>query len=842
MRKSLTKQLLLHLKTKKLQKTIYLLLLTFSFVSIYGQISGNVKNEAGDNLKNVNIYLSDTFRGTTTNQDGDFLLKTPKGDNLELVVKYLGYETQRIEVDTDNLPIVLDIVLKEKVENLDEVMIQPGENPAIAIIENAIKNRKKNLARLQSYKADFYSKGLWEVKDVPEKILGQEVGDMGGVLDSTRSGILYLSETFSKIAYRAPNNFKEKITASKISGDDNGFSFNSARSFNFTFYNNTTEIGADMVSPIANFAFNYYDYKLEDVFYEKGIAINKIKVIPKRVNDNAYSGYIYITDEAGEIYGVDLNVDGKTLNVSFVKEVNIKFNFKYSPSYNFWVNISKNINFSFKILGIKGSGYFVGNYNDYNFEPNFKDNFFNAETTSFTDDANKRDSLFWKNNRPVELTTKEENDYVVKDSIQKVRSSKTYKDSIDQKNNKFKWTDVLTGYSHQNSITKNYWGFKGLGLTGIHFNTVQGFNFSTGFYYQNRDSIQPQSKNWRIDIDASYGRADERLRFNGSFRKKFNNFSRPVLSLSGGVKLEQINRSEPISISVADVAAAVYEENFLKLYEKRYASIYYKQEIFNGLRWQTQLTFQERKALTNRRNKHVFGYDRGGFTSNNPLALDDFGSILFPKHTNFELSGNFRYRFNQTYRTTPNGKFNYFDRENPQVSLSYRTGLGASEDGLNYALFKSNITQEIGLSNKGSFIYSLNAGIFLNGDDINFLDFQHFNGNETIIADGTRYMDQFHLLPYYARSTNEDFAHFHAEQNFEGYIMNKIPLLKALNSELVIGGKTLLTNGRRPYSEISIGLDNLGFGIARFFRVDYVRNFQAGSDDHGVMVGISILQ
>ena len=824
-------------------KHTYLFIGLFFFIlNSNAQISGNVRNEQGDTVQNVSVFLADSYKGTTTNQQGDFNLKISIDKPIELVFKYLGYKTVRRPINPSDLPVELDIVMQKKTENLDEVVVQPGQNPAIPIIENAIANREMNYARIKSYKADFYSKGLWEVKNVPEKILGREIGDLGGALDSTRSGILYLSETFSKIAYRAEtNDFREKITASKISGDDNGFSFNSAQSFEFTFYDNTTEIGADMVSPIADFALNYYDYELEDVFYERGATINKIKVIPKRENDNAYSGHIYLTDETGEIYGVDLKATGNTLNVNFIEDVNFKLNFQYSETYDFWVNISKNILFNFKLLGIDGSGYFVGNYTNYKFQPDFGEDFFTAETTSFTKDANKKDSLFWVKNRPVELTEKEINDYVKKDSIQKVRGSKTYKDSIDKKNNKFKWLDPLTGYSHQNSITKNYWGFDGFGTSGVHFNTVQGFNIDTGIYYLNRDSINPSSRYWRVDLDANYGRADQRLRISGSFEKKFNNFSKPILRISGGTSLNQINRTNPIQTIVADVAAVAFEENFLKLYEQRFASIYYKEEILNGLRLQTRATYQERVALTNSRNEHVFGYNKGGFTSNDPTAPNAFGSILFPEHTNLELSGSFRYRFGQTYRRTPNGKFNNFNPENPEVTLAYRTGLAASEDGFNYALFKTNVTQEVGLSNKGNFKYSANAGLFLDGDNINFLDYQHFNGNETPIGDGSRYMDQFHLLPYYSNSTNQEFAHFHAEQNFEGYIMNKLPLLKKLGSELVIGGKTLLTDGSKPYSEATIGLDNLGFGIFRFFRIDYVRSFQQGKDQNGLMVGIKIL-
>src|SRR5690606_42107523 len=60
--------------------------------------------------------------------------------------------------------------------------------------------------------------------------------DFDGMLDSTRTGIIYLSETISEIAYQKPDKFTEKIIASKVSGNDNGFSFNSAQSANISFY------------------------------------------------------------------------------------------------------------------------------------------------------------------------------------------------------------------------------------------------------------------------------------------------------------------------------------------------------------------------------------------------------------------------------------------------------------------------------------------------------------------------------------------------------------------------------------------------------------------------------
>jgi hypothetical protein len=112
---------------------------------------------------------------------------------------------------------------------LKEVVINTKENPANAIIRSAIANKKENSDKTGKFKADFYSRGIFKVKDLPKKIFGQKIDlgeQMGANIDSTGSGIIYLSETVSKISYEKPNNLKEKIIASKISGNNNGFSYN----------------------------------------------------------------------------------------------------------------------------------------------------------------------------------------------------------------------------------------------------------------------------------------------------------------------------------------------------------------------------------------------------------------------------------------------------------------------------------------------------------------------------------------------------------------------------------------------------------------------------------------
>ena len=264
----------------KQQITLFLLFLT----SIsFAQIKGTIKDKEGNPLPFVNIYIENTYIGTTSNELGKYELNTNEKGNVHLIFQYLGYKTQKHILTISQFPYEFDVVLMEEDFQLKEVVVTNGENPANEIIRNAIKSKKKNADKTDKFEADFYSRGVFKAKDIPKKFMGVEIGDLEGNLDSTRSGIIYQSETVSKIKFQKPDNLKEEIIASKIAGDDNGFSYNTALNTNYDFYENYVDFGINMVSPIADNAFNYYKYKLESTFYDdKDQLINKIQVTPKR--------------------------------------------------------------------------------------------------------------------------------------------------------------------------------------------------------------------------------------------------------------------------------------------------------------------------------------------------------------------------------------------------------------------------------------------------------------------------------------------------------------------------------------------------------------------------------
>ncbi|MBX2827616.1 MAG: DUF5686 and carboxypeptidase regulatory-like domain-containing protein [Flavobacteriaceae bacterium] len=811
--------------------------LFFVSVTSLAQVEGSVTDNQGNPLPYVNIYLENSYTGTTSNEEGVYTLDIASTGDYVIVFQFLGYTTTRKEITITQFPYQLNVALPQAALSLEEVVISTNEDPAYRIIREAIKKRKENLDRISAYTAKFYSRGLWRVKDAPEKILGQDVGDFNGALDSTRTGIIYLSETISEISYQRPNDFRERILASKVSGNDNGFSFNSAQDANFSFYENSLSLNTAIVSPIGGNALGYYRYQLDGVFYEGNKLINKIIVTPKRPKDRVWKGVIYIVEDDWQFYGVELTTNGEAIQVPFIKDLVFKQNFTFDEQENAWIKISQTIDFGFGFFGFNGDGRFIANYSDYDFKPAFEKKDFSNEVLFFEPLANKKDSLYWQQIRPVPLTLEEVNDYTRKDSIQELRKSKTYLDSIDRKNNKLGLLDPLFGYTYRNSYKKWSLDYEAP-LPGVHFNTVQGWNGGVGLnYFKWYDENRTR---WvSANVRATYGISEDRVRFQGSLSKNFNRTNRLRLSISGGSQVSQFNASEPISPLINSVASLFFERNYMKVYDLTYARLGYRQEWFNGLRAFATVGYEKRKPLFNTTDYAIFPNDDVDYTSNNPT-----GNIPQPaieEHDIIKTSFDANITFGQKYMTYPDGKYNVGSNKYPALFLGVENGMAASNSDYNYTQFKARLYQYVNLQSLGALQYNLKGGTFLEADDISFVDYQHFNGNQTRVGTSFSYTDVFNLLPYYELSTNKSYFEGHAEHDFKGWILGKIPGINRLNFNLVAGGHILLTEDRKPYQELSIGIDNLGWGKFRFLRVDYVQSYYDGTSKGAFIFGLKFL-
>lgn len=815
----------------------FLLLSLSSFLFTNAQIFGRITDMNNQALANVNIYIENTYTGTTSNEDGFYVLNYEPKPNETIVFKLLGYKTIKKTITSNTDLSKLNAQLYEEEIALATVEINSKENPANPIIRAVIANRKNQKEKINNYTADFYSKGWIRIENAPEKFLGQEIGDLGGGLDSTRTGLIYLSETMSKIKFIGPKNFNEKIIASKVSGDDNGFSFNAASDVDFNFYNNTIEIGNQIISPIASNAFDYYRFKLEGVFYDDyGNLINKIALTPKRATDDAFKGTIYIVEDQWVIYGLDLYISGAQAQIPPAKTININQNYSYSKIDNTWVLLLQNISFDYAFFGLKGDGLFVANYSNYNLNAQLNNNKLSNEILVFDQNANNKDSSYWKNQRPVPLTDFEKQDYVTKDSIQEIRQSKTYLDSIDAKNNKFNILNIITGYSYSNSYENKRFEISSP-LNSIGFNTVQGFNSNLKISYTKQ--IDEYRKYFNLSGQINYGYSDDKPRaeFNAYF--KLNNIKKPTFYFSAGTALSQFNRDNPISKNGNSLSTLFFKNNFMKVYESRFANFSYWQELFNGFTAGTSVKFEERQNLFNSTGLSWTKNERP-YTSNNPLSPNNVGSSAFINHKITLLNFYLRINFNQKYMSYPGSKFNISSNKYPEIVLNYTSGLGADVKDYNFTHLRTRIFQMVDFDNKGDLQYNLKAGTFFNDNNIAFMDYKHFNGNQTDFSFSGDYLNSFKNLDYYALSTNEPYIEFHSEYDFKGYIMDKIPLVNKLNFNFILGLKSLWTKTTKPYREISFGIDNVGWGKLRFLRIDYVQSYRSSFLEDTFMIGISL--
>ncbi|TXK33874.1 carboxypeptidase-like regulatory domain-containing protein [Pontibacter qinzhouensis] len=860
---------------------LVIFVLWFPFISMAAIVHGRVTDESGQGLPYASIYIRETASGTGTNENGDFQLQLSPG-TYTIEFKYVGYKASRQTVTLTEEKQLLNVQLEPEVLSLNEVVVRAAdEDPAYPIMRNAIRLRKYHLNETNAWSARVYMKTMGRMEKVPTKILGVKLVDID-------TGIVYLSESVSELHFKKPNKINERMISSRVSGQKKGFSFNQASEMNISFYENLLKVEGlnerGFVSPLANNALFYYQYEYLGAFEENGLTINKIKVTPRRKNDPAFAGSIYIVDGTWRIHSTDLRLS-KSSGIEFIDYLRVRQ--VYAPvQEHVWMPVSQRFTFEASGLGFKGSGYATGVYSNYKVQPAYskppvlaevppepeaapladapparrqqkpkvvlvepqvatpqeqqpihEEGLFSKEVLFVEPDANKRDAEYWATVRPVPLTQEEQQDYQVKDSLQVIKESKPYQDSLDRVRNEFSFAKLfLRGYTYSNTYRRISYNFDPLvAVTGgpsiLQFNTVEGLVADVRMAYTR---TMEDRRRYEIEPAVRYGFSNEKLNAKLRMSYRFDPVRYSNISLEGGRYVQDINNVNAISPFVNTLYTLLAQRNYMKLYQRDFAALSYGSELLNGLRLNMTLDYAHRMPLQNttdfsfRKSTNEDGSSR--FTSNVPINAERADAAFTP-HQALTAAFNVSYKPGMRYISRPNQKINLGSKW-PRLSFGYRTGLKALGGDVQYQTAAFRVSDYVSLGLFGSSNYSFTAGTFWGKENMQLMDFKHFNGNRTIFAG---VYTGFQLLDYYRYSTANKYLEGHFEHHFDGFLFNKIPLFRKLKWQEVVSLNYLNTVASGNYVEIGLGIEH----IFKVVRVDFVTSFQEGSKARtGLMIGL----
>lgn len=789
-------------------------------------IRGSVTSTSGEMLPFASIYIQGTTKGTTSNADGEYFLEVAPG-SYNIVYQYIGYKSQIKGMVVPPEGLKFDIALEEDVLELKAVEVFANrEDPAYAIIRKAQEMRKSYLERVAAYQCRAYIKGSFKLVETPQKIFGEEVGDMGGMLDTAGQGYIYLSESVSDVYYKAPGQKKEVMISSIVSGDPQGFSFNNASGMDFNFYENTIRFSRALVSPIANNAFDFYKYRLEGVIFDSdGRMVNKISVIPRVKESAAFEGTIYITEDLWNIHDIDLFITSRALKQPLIDTLRIKQIFVPidSKSGEVWTLFHQQLRVKVGLFGFNSDGDFSAVFSNYKIDPEFPEGLFNKEILVVEEGANERDSQYWASIRPIPLTESELKDYTKKDSLRIKWESPEYLDSVDRENNKFNITALLTGYSHQNSLSRTNWRISPP-ILSIYFNPVHGYKGTSGLTW-NRYLDEKRSRELTLKSFFTYGLAERILNPDLSIGYNWDPIRNQNLLIGWSRGLVSFDPAVPIIPMVAALYSNYAKEHYLKLYREQKLYFQYTGDVRDGLRLKLDSRWSKRNGVNVKTDFSILDFDQA-YSSNMPLDLpvsefDPDEQII----NRIELS----WRPGMRYWVFPDRRVPIGSRF-PLFTVAYERAIPISEKGADWERWQFSVQRRgIRLGNWGYSDAIIRGGMFTREKRVGWPDRFHFNGNEVLWVSGAKYLNGFLMLPYFENSDTDAYGTIHFEHHFNGLLMDRVPLINKLGWKTVVGYSRLQQENGRHWNEVLIGLEHIGISLYRGVRVNIVGAW--GSDN-----------
>ena len=816
-------------------------------------VTGRVAEATGEPVAYATVGVEGATLGVTTAGDGTYRLDlggaaADFGDSLALVFRSIGYLPTRrtLAVPGPGREVAVDAVLREATYTLDEAVVSAGaEDPAYRIMREAAARRERYLTLAGPHEVDVYVKGQLYVADAPERILGFEIGDMGGLLDSSRAGIVYLSETYSELAVDPPDDTYETIVASKVSGDPRGYSFNTAAAIDFDLYRRVKEYTSPLLSPLADNAPGTYRFRLlgsrRD---EAGRLVHRISVAP-RGGDIApgYHGEVYVEEGSFHLVDADLYLLGPAISAPGLDTLFVAASYRRRPGaptaadgFDVWEVTQRRVGLVLSLMGFQFRGAFTGVYSDYDYEPDWAGPDAVAEAPfgrvrrNVLPESNAVDSARFAA-RPIPLTPAEALDYARKDSIRRVRESPAYRDSVERRGNRFGWGDVLTGYTYSDWRSRTSYTYASP-LSQNSYHPATGLLLGAGVKFS-KAYDEERDRQLELGTSVGYGIGDRTWYPTARVDYRWAPRYLREVSLEGGRELVDYHRLGPVDPFVNTFYIAFAKRSPLKLYERRHVSLAHATDLHRAgeppLAQLTHALTLERRlprenvddwSLLNRDDRYepnLPEVPEGAFREMRPATILRYaGEVSFVPGERFVV-------FPDRFVTAGGG--------GPRLSLSWRYGREVGDDFAEGSARIRYLFAALGARREGMRVGRLGAlsarlgagaALFYEGDE-HPVDLQLFGGSELPVNAYGDYLTRLLGLPHYGLATEGPWVDGALEHHFGGLLWRRLPLLRRLRWQVVArAAGVVLPDPGDGYGELGVGLENIGFGIARFVRADVV--------------------
>ncbi len=789
---------------------LFLVLLVTASLTALGQVTkirGVVTDSlTGEPIPFANVFLIGTTTGTTSDFDGKYYFETRvKADSISAT--FLGYAKQKFPIRKNQYQEINFKLLPDEI-TLQEVVVVAGENPADILFRKIIARKDSNDSRrVNAWQCEVYNKIQFDANNFDQKIRNKKLfKPFDFIFDyvdtSTVNGKAYLpvfiSEAISNVYYRSnPVGKIEKISAARGSGVENPslvqFMGNLYQDVNI--YDNYINLfGKNFVSPVANFGMAYYKYYLVDSGFIDNQWCYQLMYKPKRKQELTFTGKMWVHDTTFAVRKVEMEV-AKDANLNFVNDLSLRQEYRLIDNKN-WMITRDYIIADFNIVESDNSklpGFFgqrTSIFSNYVLNQPKDEAFYRSPVKVLVDEGSMdHTDNFWREARPEKLSDKERGIYKMIDSIENVPIYRTYVDFV-----------YMFAYGYMP------WKKVELGpLAKIYsYNEVEGHRIRIG----GRTSTL-FSKNLRLEGHLAYGQRDMRIKYGAGLLYVFEKNPRRAVGAHFKYDIEQLGSSFN-AFSEDNIISTVFRRQPAdKLNLTSEFNFYYEHEWFNG--------FSSRLSILHREL-----FPTGNFvleTFNDDGTLNNHRSLLTT-----ELGVSFRYAFRERYVIRDFDRINLGSRY-PVLNLNYAYGApGVINGEYEYHRLQGNVTQWFNIGSIGWSKYIIEGGQVFGTLPFPLLILHP--GNETFIFDEYA----FNLMNYY-EFISDRYLSIYYTHHFDGFFLNRVPLLRKLKWREVVFGKGLVGSISdanlqlnklpdvtymldKPYFEAGIGIENM-FKILR---------------------------